>query len=586
MKKYVADFETTTIPEDCRVWAYAIVDIEDYDNVRIGTNIDDFLEWCSEQKGSPKIFFHNLRFDLSFVMDALFRLGFTHTTNPEDRQSKTFNTMISDKGLVYQCEIIFYRKGKNIRKVVLQDSLKLIPLKVKQIPKAFGLDECKGEIDYDRHNNLPPDSPLTEEEKEYITHDVVIVAKAINYMYSQGLNRMTIGSCALAEYKSIIGKSTFKRWYPTPEYHNDVKQSYRGGFTYLNPKFASVPVKEGITLDVNSLYPSVLRSHECPLPFGTAIFFKGRYQPNPIYPLYTQMFSCQFEIKPGKIPTIQIKHSLDYQGNEYLTSSNGEEVVLCLNSVDLELFFDHYDVYNIQYLSGWMFKASVGMFDEYIDKWSANKIKAKKEGNNGFYFISKQFLNSLYGKFGTDITMVNKIPYYDCGQVKYYYSDPQTRPGIYIALASFVTSYARKVTISAFQKITDDYNSGKSQIQAIYADTDSLHCSSPGFKLPEGLDIDPYKLGAWKYESKFYSEDGNGAKYLRQKCYIENFTEDIDNPNPEYHLKITVAGMPEECYDQVTFDNFEIGANYYGKKQPKTVPGGTVLVEGTFTIKP
>ena len=586
MKKYVADFETTTIPEDCRVWAYAIVDIEDYDKVIIGTNIEDFIDWCSKQKGSPKIFFHNLRFDLSFVMDALFRMGYTHTTEKEDRQTKTFNTMISDKGLVYQCEIIFYRKGKNIRKVILQDSLKLIPLKVKEIPKAFGLEECKGEIDYDRHNKLPPNSPLSEEEKDYITHDVVIVAKAINYMYSQGLNKMTIGSCALDEYKSIIGKGTFKRWYPTPEYHNDVKQSYRGGFTYLNPKFASVPVKEGITLDVNSLYPSVLRSHECPLPFGTPIFFEGRYRPNPIYPLFTQMFRCQFEIKPGKIPTIQIKHSLDYQGNEYLTSSNGEEVVLCLNSVDLELFFDHYDVYNIEYLSGWMFKASVGMFDKYIDKWSANKIKAKKEGNRGFYFISKQFLNSLYGKFGTDITTVNKVPYYQDGQVKYYYSQPESKKGVYIAVASFVTSYARRITITSAQKITDDYNAGKSDIQFVYADTDSLHCSSPGFKLPEGLDIDPYKLGAWKYESKFYSEDGNGAKYLRQKCYIENFTEDIDNPNPKYHLKITVAGMPEECYDQVTFDNFEIGANYYGKKQPKTVPGGTVLVEGTFTIKP
>ena len=586
MKKYVADFETTTIPEDCRVWAYAIVDIEDYDKVIIGTNIEDFIDWCSKQKGSPKIFFHNLRFDLSFVMDALFRMGYTHTTEKEDRQTKTFNTMISDKGLVYQCEIIFYRKGKNIRKVILQDSLKLIPLKVKEIPKAFGLEECKGEIDYDRHNKLPPNSPLSEEEKDYITHDVVIVAKAINYMYSQGLNKMTIGSCALDEYKSIIGKGNFNRWYHTPEYHNDVKQSYRGGFNYLNQKFASVPVKEGITLDVNSLYPSVLRSHECPLPFGTPIFFEGRYRPNPIYPLFTQMFRCQFEIKPGKIPTIQIKHSLDYQGNEYLTSSNGEEVVLCLNSVDLELFFDHYDVYNIEYLSGWMFKASVGMFDKYIDKWSANKIKAKKEGNRGFYFISKQFLNSLYGKFGTDITTVNKVPYYQDGQVKYYYSNPQSKKGVYIAVASFVTSYARRVTITSAQKITDDYNAGKSDIQFVYADTDSLHCSSPGFKLPEGLDIDPYKLGAWKYESKFYSEDGNGAKYLRQKCYIENFTEDIDNPNPEYHLKITVAGMPEECYDQVTFDNFEIGANYYGKKQPKTVPGGTVLVEGTFTIKP
>lgn len=588
MKKYVADFETTTLPNDCRVWAYAIVDIEnpdDRDSVIIGTNIDSFIEWCSKQKGSPKIFFHNLKFDLSFVMDKLFKLGFTHTTETRDRQTKTFNTMISDKGLVYQCEIIFYRKGKNIRKVILQDSLKLIPLRVKEIPKAFGLEEAKGEIDYDRHNYLPPNSPLTEIEKDYIIHDVVIVAKAINYMYSQGLDRMTVGACALAEYKSIVGKHTFKRWFPTPEYHDDVKQSYRGGFTYLNPEFASKPIKEGITLDVNSLYPSVLRSHDCPLPFGTPIFFKGKYKYNPVYPLYTQMFRCQFEIKPGKIPTIQIKHSLDYRGNEYLTSSNGDTVTLCLNSVDLKLFFEQYNVYNPEWMSGWMFKASVGMFDKYIDKWIANKIQASKDGNKGLRYISKLFLNSLYGKFGTDNKQINKVPYYKDGEVKYYYSKPESKPGIYIALASFVTSYARRVTITSAQKIQDNYHAGLSDIQFVYADTDSLHCFSPGFKLPEGLEIDPYKLGAWKYEGKFHSDDGNGAKFLRQKCYIENITEDVDNPNPEYHLKITVAGMPEECYDQVTFDNFVIGANYFGKKLPVTVPGGTVLIPGTFTIK-
>jgi hypothetical protein len=182
--------------------------------------------------------------------------------------------------------------------------------------------------------------------------------------------------------------------------------------------------------------------------------------------------------------------------------------------------------------------------------------------------------------------MVNKVPYLQDGEVKYYYSEPKTRKGIYIAMASFITSYARLKTITSAQKITDDYNAGKSDIQFIYADTDSLHCLSPGFKLPEGLEIDPYKLGAWKYESKFYSPDGKGAKFLRQKCYIENLTEDIDEENPEYHLKITVTGMPEECYSQVTFDNFEIGADYYGKKMPTTVPGGTVLIDGTFTIKP
>lgn len=591
MKKYVADFETTTLENDCRVWAYAIVDIEecDKDKVIIGTTIEEFIEWCSKQKGGPKIFFHNLRFDLSFIMDALFRMGFEHTTEKKDRKTNTFNTMISDKGLVYQCEVIFYRKGKNVRKVTFQDSLKLIPLTVKEIPRAFGFAEVKGSIDYDKHNYLPSGSPISEEEKDYIIHDVIIVAKAINYMYSQGLTKMTIGSCALDEYKKLVGKRTFKRWYPTPEYHNDVRQSYRGGFTYLNPDFAGVPVKEGVTLDVNSLYPSVMRDHNNPLPFGTPIFFEGKYKPNSIYPIYTQMFSCQFEIKSGKIPTIQIKHSLDFRGNEYLTSSNGEEVTLCLNSVDLELFFKHYNVFNLNYHSGWMFKASVGMFDKYIDKWIENKNKATKEGNKGLRYISKLFLNSLYGKFGTDNVTVNKIPYFRDGMIHYYYSEPQPKNGVYIAMASFITSYARLKTITSAQRIMDDYNAGKSEIQFIYADTDSLHCLSPGFKLPEGLDVDPLKLGAWKYESRFSDKgqaDGCGAKFLRQKCYIENLTEDVYEDETDYKLKITVAGMPEDCYSQVTFDNFEIGAEYDGKKLPKTVPGGTVLEEATFTIKP
>lgn len=582
MKQYMADFETTTNPEDCRVWAYAICDIEDPEEVTIGTRIDDFLEWCSEQTGSPRIFFHNLGFDLSFIIDRLFKLGFKHTTEPEERQSKTFNTMISDKGVTYQCEIIFYRKGKNVRKVVLRDSLKLIPMPVKAIPKAFGLEESKGSIDYKLHDSIPEGSPISEEEQDYIKKDVQIVAKALDFMFKNGMNKMTIGACALDQYKQTIGKRTFERWYPTPEYHQDVKKSYRGGFTYLNPKFASVEVGQGQTYDVNSLYPSVMRNPDNALPFGTPIFFQGKYEFDPIYPLYTQMFSCQFEIKPNKIPTIQIKHSLSFVGNEYLTSSNGESVVLCLNSVDFELFLEQYNVYNIEFYSGWKFKASSGMFDKYIDKWTEAKIKATKEGNKGMRTIAKLMLNSCYGKFGQDIQNINKIPYMDeDGHVRYYYSEPKPKKGLYIAMASFITSYARRVTITSAQKITDDYVAGKSRNQFVYADTDSLHIISPDGDIPEGLDIDPYRLGAWKLESKF-----NRAKFIRQKCYIENLTEDVDNPNPtDWHLKITVAGMPDTCYDQVSFDNFYVGASYYGKKMPKVVAGGTVLIDGNFTIK-
>lgn len=578
MKTYVADFETTTTPDNCHVWAYAVCEVGNENNIIIGTTLDEFMEFC--QKENCKILFHNLKFDVQFIMYWLFHHGFKHILEDEVKQDKTFATLISDQGLYYEVDVYFKKGNKRIKKVVFQDSLKLIPLSVDAIAKAFKMDILKLEIDYSAHNNLPEGSPLTDQEKEYIKHDVQIVARAVEYFYSQGLTSMTIGACALNEYKNLISKKVFKRYFPPPKFHDDIKQSYRGGFTWVNPKFAGKTIKNGIVLDVNSLYPSVMKN--CYLCYGTPVFFKGKYQYDDVYPLYTQMLRCQFEIKKGKIPTIQIKHSLNFQGNEYLTTSNGSIVPLCLNSVDLKLFLEHYNVYNIEYLSGWKFKATMGLFDKYIDKWSNNKIQAKKEGNHGLYLISKLFLNSLYGKFGTDNKTRNKVPYLGEDDVIHFYdTDPEPKEGIYIALASFVTSYARLKTISSAQKIMDDYNEGKSDIQFVYADTDSLHCVSPNFELPEGLEIDPVKLGAWKYESKF-----NKAKFLRQKCYIENSTEDINNPNPDYKLKITVSGMPKECYQYVNFKNFKIGASYKGKKAPKMVKGGVVLSEIDFTIKP
>lgn len=579
MGTFIADFETTTREEDCRVWAYAICEVGNDNNVILGTTIDDFMKWCMESKKNNKVLFHNLKFDGQFIMSWLFKNGYRHTTDPYDNGSGTFTTLISDKGLYYRIDVIFYRKGKHVNKVTFEDSYKLIPLSVDAIAKAFKMDILKLEIDYDSHNDLPVGSPLSKEEEEYIKHDVQIVARAVEYFYSQGLNKMTIGSCALEEYKQLIKKSNFKRYFPIPKYDEDVRQSYRGGFTYLNPKFASKKVGNGIVLDVNSLYPSVMR--ECILPFGTPIFFKGEYEFDEIYPLFTQMIRCQFEIKKGKIPTIQIKHGYDFRSNEYLTSSNDEEVTLCLNSVDLKLFFEQYDVYNLEYISGWKFKSTEGLFNEYIDKWSNNKIQAKKDKNHGMYLISKLFLNSLYGKFGTDTKVKMKIPFMgDDGIIHFKDGELEERDGIYIAMASFITSYARLKTITAAQTIMNNYNSGKSKIQFVYADTDSLHCISPDFSLPEGLDIDDTKLGAWKFESKF-----NSAKFLRQKCYIENSTEDVGNNNPEYELKITVSGMPKDCYKYVTFDNFKLGAIYKGKKKPKMVKGGVVLAEELFTIK-
>lgn len=388
MKYYVADFETTTIAPTY-VWAWCIVEVGNLDNIKTGTNIKSFMDYCKSLKNA-KVFFHNLKFDGMFILNYLFKMKYEWIENKKDRRDKTFLTMISDKGLWYRIEVVYRKYTKYMLHVTFMDSLKLIPLSVDGIAKALKFSEQKLEIDYKRHDLLPKDTPLTDDEEEYIKHDVIIVAKAIEYFHSQGLTKMTIGSCALNEYKNILNKdskSTFKRYYPPPYYHDDIKHSYKGGFTWLNPKFKNKIVNNGVVLDVNSLYPSVMRYES--LPYGNGIYYKGKYKYNPLYSLYIQCIKCSFKIKENHIPCIQDKFGFSFK-TEFLESGN--DMTLVLTSVDLELFKMQYDIFNIEYKSGYMFKGTKGLFNEYIDKWTQNKINAKKEGNHGLYLISKLFL--------------------------------------------------------------------------------------------------------------------------------------------------------------------------------------------------
>lgn len=85
------------------------------------------------------------------------------------------------------------------------------------------------------------------------------MAKALKILFNEKLTRMTRASNALADYKEIITKQKFEHYFPKLDYEidKDIRQSYKGGFTYLNPIYKEKDVGKGVVLDVNSLYPSV-----------------------------------------------------------------------------------------------------------------------------------------------------------------------------------------------------------------------------------------------------------------------------------------------------------------------------------------
>ncbi len=577
---YTADFETTTDENDCRVWAYAVATIEDEPQITYGNSIEDFFNWISELDYNPKIYFHNLKFDGEFIINFLLNRGFEWVKTEKEAGEFTFLTLITGNGLFYKIEVYFNKTSNHkVKKVVFIDSLKLLNFSVEQIAKDFKLPIQKLSIDYKEKREMG--HILTREEVDYISNDVGIMARALNVMFNRGLKKMTIGSNALNNYKGTQEK--FKNLFPVMslDLDRDIRKCYRGGWTYLNPNYKNRMLESGCVIDKNSMYPSQM--YYQPLPVGRPCFYEGEYQEDPLYPLFVQSLSCSFELKPNKLPCIQIKSGSIFKVNEWLTSSNNELVNLTLTSLDLKLFLENYNVYDLTYYCGWKFRVANGLFNEYIDYWTNEKIKSKKEGNGANYLISKLMLNSLYGKFGTNPISITKQPYIEDDVVHYKIEEPEEKNPVYIPIAAFVTGYARTNIIRTAQLIVDYSLEKYGENRFVYSDTDSIHCLLPKSDLLEipRLDLDPYRLGAWDCESEF-----DRAKFLRQKCYMEEIDGD---------LSVHVAGLPRKLAKYMTFENFHPGFNISElgeevlkgneKLTYKHVKGGVILKETDFTIK-
>lgn len=579
MKKFTSDFETTTDLDDCRVWAWAVCEIGNFENFKYGNSIEDFLHFCAGRENYT-LYFHNLKFDASFIIWYLLENGYEYIKDVKDRHDKSFTCLINEMGAFYSMEIYFKANKKKPNKVTIYDSLKILNFSVEKIAKDFNLPIRKLEIDYKAKREV--NHILTDDEVAYIKNDVEIMARALDILFKMDLTKMTIASNAIGFYKKL--NKNFKLYFPQLDYTIDenIRRSYKGGFTYLNPIYKEVETGKGIVLDVNSLYPSVMKNEK--LPIGEPMYFNGKYENDKLYNLYVQVISCSFKLKSNMIPTIQIKGNLSFIPNEYLESSKGDIVTLTLTSIDLELFFKHYDVYDLTFHGGYKFKSIKGLFNNYIDYWSEEKIKAKKDGNGARYLTSKLMLNSLYGKYGANPNVRTKRPYLDEDKVlRFTFNEREIGNTVYIPVATFITSYARRKTIETSQAIRDYTINKYNKDYYIYSDTDSIHMLElPEEELKQFIDIDDYKLGAWKLESRFIK-----GKFIRQKCYIEM--------DEEGNISSTIAGLPKKLSKIINFENFKTGFNTKDyesevekighKLRYKYTKGGVVLVDTDFKIK-
>lgn len=644
VRKFMCDFETTVYEGQTSTEVWASASVEFYtENVNIFHSIDEQFQYFKTLNCDIVAYYHNLKFDgnfwLSYLLTKLKYEQAIHYLNDEqtqaefiaikDMKNKTFRYTISDMGQWYTLTI-----KVNNHIIELRDSLKLLPFSVKQIGKSFKTKHQKLDMEYIGYRYAGCN--ITDEEKQYIANDVLVVKEALEQLFNDGHDKLTIGSCCMEEYKKTTGAYDYKDLFPpldevaldknifgssnADEY---IRHSYRGGWCYLVKGKENKVRHNGTTGDVNSLYPSMMHSQSGNyFPIGKPYFWSGNIIPNEAIgenKYYFIRIKTRFYIKENKLPFIQIKGNHLYKGTESLTTSDilnkdgtynryykdknsnihDSAVIMTVTMTDYKLMLKHYELVDFEILDGCWFYSMKGIFDNYINHYAEIKMNSKGAKRTE----AKLFLNNLYGKLASSSNSSFKVAYVkDDESIGFYIVPANNKKVGHIATGSAITSYARNFTITAAQK---NYY-GVDKAGFIYADTDSIHCDLPADKI-KGITVDPVKFCCWKLESSW-----DTAIFTRQKTYIEHITHNDLIPVDEPYNDIKCAGMPQKCKDLFNksmqgyevkesdnytqselkflatkrdYSDFKVGLCVPGKLLPKRIKGGVLLVDTTYEMR-
>lgn len=467
-KVYFADFETTQPDENnvVEVYLWAIVSGK---VTKIGRDIKSFIDWCENKKQKCILYFHNLKFDFSYIQYYLIKHNIPYK-------------VLEKKGQIYSAKFF---------QIELRDSLNFMPMTLKEVGENYCTKFKKTSIDY----NVGRGHVATDEEIMYCINDCKVLEEGLNnylntleeVLTSAGAyesadkvrRKLTNAGIAFEAFKEM---SNFSHLCPktTQNEYELFKGAYRGGFVYSNPKGI---VSDVCMIDCNSMYPAMYSTID--MPFGKSIVCKDWDELNR-YNFYIIKIYIKYELKPNKIAIIGGGVG-KFGNNIYKSSSDGNFEELTVSNKDFELIKDFYDI-EFQLLWGVAWQTKPCFFKEYCDTFIA-----VKNANKGIKrAVAKVLLNSPYGKTAMNGLQEIKDYYIDevsksvKSKITGYEIDEQVYQYLPIAIA--ITAAARSYLLNTAKKIGFD--------KIHYMDTDSIKFSN----CETSIECDPNKLGAWKNE--------------------------------------------------------------------------------------
>lgn len=578
---YGADVETDNDGHSAWVVQWAISNGHFEQTGRTLDGFRDRLLALMKESADTYVYFHNLKFDLSYIKYVLADL--------RDNYGCTLEITMREKNPI---AIKIVPGDPKLRAVNIRDSLKKYPnsslaqmAKVVNMKKLDGFDFFPGwsaSVDFNLGSNW-----------DYVRMDARIVAIAMQQLHDLGNNRATVSSDAWNHAKRMIDRRAWEVYFPSLDNELDsaLRRGYIGGINISEHR--GVCTGEITHADVTSMYPTVMAYD--PLPIGAPTYSTVAPREGQLYVVHLMV---RLSLKEGWIPWFISKTVLGLDPEAKL----GEPVIrtagyieLTLTSVDLANLKRSYDV---DIMPGcepeyFIFKSATGILYPYVDKFVQEKAAAEKGTLK--YMRAKLMLNSCYGRFALNPVGQATELVADGDDLNWSREPEITEEhDAYLPYGMFVTSHAHTRLL--------DYVEAAGPENVIHCDTDSvIHYGGRVNGVKYGRE-----LGEWDIEARpVRLWEGGFKRYCEQLTLEPSKSKDYKLAaagvpprmkielldNPELILSDSVLGN-EEYKVRTPWLRNEIAASGQDpdrlntmKLMPKEVPGGTILTETTYKLR-
>ena len=417
----------------------------------------------------------------------------------------------------------------------------------------------KGDVDFD---NVTPAAL-----KKYCYRDTEIVMTAMKFYLSfireNGLGKFcyTRASQSLVAYRKRFMMSRVYV-HDDQNIHDLEREAYKGGRTEAF-FIGKLPVSDYVTLDVNGMYPYVMKKYKYP------VKLVGYLEDEPAE-RYTELLGGFLMIAEVEVDTDEPVYAVRYKGKT-IFPTGCFTTVLCTGALLYGIERNHIKRF---------IRASVyleeDIFSRYVDFFQNLREGYKRDNKEVMQKFCKYMHNSLYGKWGEKKVVTES--YEAAGENEYSRQEvyDMVRGGTWIetvlfgtqvfqhyegetahsvpAIAAHITEYARLTLWDYIRKIGRD--------NVLYCDTDSLIIDARYLEMARDL-LDDSEQGMLKIQDRYSSLTIDGAKNYRTDAvrHIKGIPSDAKEVAPgvfEYiHFKSMCMCLRERTKEGVSVETVQ-----------------------------